>query len=161
MAGPTNASREKMRSRPTGRSLSSCAETGDNFFFPHFIRIVFRDLITFRHCYTHQISFGGDRHQNKIVTYAHLLTLGSLLGGRVHGPPTRLTFENKTLRNSESLPRTARFHSCFPWKIYQLYVQPLNFDFISILSKVIKLRLRSKLFVNAQQSDILCRRGEK
>lgn len=52
-------------------------------------------------CQTYQISFGGDRHQNKIVTYAHLLTLGSLLGGGVHGPPARLTFENKTLRNSE------------------------------------------------------------
>lgn len=65
-------------------------------------------------CYTYQISFGGDGHQDKIVTYAHLLTLGSLLGGRVHGPPARLTFENKTLRNSACEPRDSTRFISFP-----------------------------------------------
>lgn len=60
-------------------------------------------LIIIISCGTYQISFGGDRHQDKIVAHTHLLTLGSLLGGGVHGPPTCLTFENKTLRNSERI----------------------------------------------------------
>lgn len=71
-------------------------------FFLNSQELAFKALLYLStRCQTYQISFGGDRHQDKIVTYAHLLTLGSLLGGGVHGPPARLTFENKTLRNSE------------------------------------------------------------
>ena len=39
---------------------------------------------------THQVSFGGYRYEDEVVAYSHLLTLGSLLAGRVNGPPTRL-----------------------------------------------------------------------
>lgn len=39
---------------------------------------------------THQIPFGGDGHQNQVVTDAHLLTLRPLFAGRMHRPPARL-----------------------------------------------------------------------
>lgn len=140
-AAPTSASRERTRSPPTGHFLSSCAETRETWnFFPILPlppqELSFEvSLIIIVSCRTYQISFGGDRHQDKIVAHTHLLTLGSLLGGGVHGPPTCLTFENKTLRRNSEERIVTRYFTRASRPVKSLPAFTCNF--ISILLKVI------------------------
>lgn len=41
--------------------------------------------------FTHQVSLCGDGHENKVITDAHLLTLRTLLAGRMDRPPAGFT----------------------------------------------------------------------
>lgn len=132
MAAPTNASRERTRSPPTGHFLLSCAETREImnvFFFPHHTRIILRNIFIFRQRakFTKYRSVATDTRIRSSPTRTFSPSDLCLEAGctvHQHASPLRI----KTLRNSEGI---TRFHSCFSTreKFISNFKRPILFQF--------------------------------
>lgn len=106
-AALTSASHGMKRSRLTRRFPWQCAEKAKNKvnLLPWFSAVE-----------SHQITLSGNGNENQVITHAHFLTLGSLLGCWVHRPPARLAFEHSTNRIRHKSSTFAIYLFCSPEK---------------------------------------------